>query len=39
MYVLIVFKFIEKGFGKFFLNCVKLEADLEKNWMVVVEGI
>jgi adenylosuccinate lyase len=30
---------IEKGLSKLVLNADKLHADLEKNWMVVAEGI
>ena len=36
---LIAFKSTLKGLGKLLLNTAKLEADLEKNWMVVAEGI
>jgi adenylosuccinate lyase len=38
-HTLIAFKSIQKGLGKLVLNRSKLEADLEKNWMVVAEGI
>lgn len=38
-HALIAFKSIQKGLGKLLLNRAKLEADLEKNWMVVAEGI
>jgi adenylosuccinate lyase len=38
-HALIAFKSIQKGLGKLLLNRAKLDADLEKNWMVVAEGI
>jgi adenylosuccinate lyase len=38
-HTLIAFKSILKGFSKLLLNEAQLQADLEKNWMVVAEAI
>lgn len=38
-HTLIAFRSIEKGIGKLLLNEIKLNEDLEKNWMVVAEAI
>ena len=38
-HTLIALKSIRKGLGKVTLNQIKLEADLEANWMVVAEAI
>lgn len=38
-HTIIAFASIEKGLSKLVLNADKLHADLEKNWMVVAEGI
>jgi len=38
-HTLIAFRSIEKGIGKLLLNEVKINEDLEKNWMVVAEAI
>ncbi len=38
-HTLIAFRSIEKGIGKLLLNEVKLNEDLESNWMVVAEAI
>lgn len=38
-HTIIAFKAIQKGLNKLLLNNVKIEADLEANWMVVAEAI
>ena len=38
-HTLISFKSLMKGLGKLLLNRAALEADLERNWAVVAEGI
>ena len=38
-HTIIAFRSIEKGIGKLLLNEVKINEDLEKNWMVVAEAI
>ncbi len=38
-HTLIAFQSIQKGLGKLILNEIKLQYDLEQNWMVVAEAI
>ena len=38
-HTLIALKSIQKGLGKLIVNQPAIEADLERNWMVVAEGI
>ncbi len=38
-HTLIAFQAVQKGLGKLLLNEARLNEDLERNWMVVAEGI